>query len=525
MLLPMNYALTYIKNRASFTWVTLAIAAMILAYEPVLWLGRTWADPSYESSGFIVFCICAALFIWSVSSERITCKPVDKRLAISLVVTTSLIRLIGQVFAVNVIGAVALVIDVYAIGKLSALSYRRNPISAGWLAICFAFSLPLERIIQRTIGYGLQNISADGACSILGSMFDNVTCSGIRILLNNQDVLVDLPCSGARAILLLLLFYCACMSISRPTIMKGIIGLGITIISAIAINIFRIVILAIGIAYPDIVIIDVMAAPYHDIIGLIALSLGCIPIIIWTHLIYKTPEEMHPVLDQIMWLIPECIKRDSWWIEKSKPKCFNQKIIASVFLIFAVVIVSLPRTAIDVSSTDISIELPPYIGGEYASPVPLLLQEQVYFTKYGGTAKKAQYGNHNLMLVRTSAPLRHLHAPPECLRGLGFDVEYIGVNYATIPTAIYKATDSDGKSWRVAVSFISDDGKNTTNVSEAVWHWLNNRNSIWTAIQRISPWDMPEIENNRWDIHLKTALNINTENKPIYLTYKGENHD
>ncbi|SVE30726.1 uncharacterized protein METZ01_LOCUS483580, partial [marine metagenome] len=198
-------------------------AALILAIDPILWLVQTWRDPSYDSSGFIVFCICAGLFLWSVTSER-TAHTVNLRLPLFLLAVSALTRLVGQVLAINVIGAMTLVLDVYAIGHLAAVGFRKRPISPGWLATCFAFSLPLERIIQRTMGYGLQSVSADGACLVLGSIFDNVRCNGVRILIDHQDVLVDLPCSGARALILVLLFYAACMTVCRPGITKGILG-------------------------------------------------------------------------------------------------------------------------------------------------------------------------------------------------------------------------------------------------------------------------------------------------------------
>jgi len=533
-----------IKSKISSLWMVFAISSIILAFEPLMWLIRTWYEPAYNSSGFIIFAACVLLFIWSISSRRLSSRPVNRKLAISLLVSTALIRLIGQLFAVNIIAAIALVVDVYAIGKLSALSYRRRPISSGWLAICFIFCLPLERVIQRTIGYGLQNISADGACSILDAMFGDVTCYGVRIILNNMDVLVDLPCSGARSLLLLLMFYSLCMSICRPTIMQGIAGLFLVIISSIITNILRIIILAVGIAYPDVVYIDVMAFPYHDLIGLLMLFIGSIPIIIFSRIFYKCPKYINSTLDQIEWQTPYSIKRDAWWFEDSSynksgnifhyaGKYFNykmsQKIGGYVLLLFAIIIVSLPKTAIDVSKKNIDIDLPEYMNGEKANHIALEQIEQQYFTQYGGAAAKANYGSHNIMMVRTSSPLRHLHAPDECLRGLGFDVQYMGVNYNIIPSSIYKAVDKNGVSWRVVVSFISDDGKATSNISEAIWHWLNNRNSVWTTVQRISPWDLHEAENRKIDMELMAYLDIdnsnNNINQQIYLTYKGESND
>lgn len=203
----------------------IAAAALILAYEPFIWLIKTWFDPSYASSGFLLFLVCTSLFIWSISSDKIHPEEIDKKFPFMLLVGSAIIRLIGQMMAVNVIGALTLVVDIFAIAKLCGLEYRSRAISPFWLALSFAFSLPLERIVQRIFGYGLQNFSADGACMVLGGIFDNVSCHGIRILINAQDVLVDLPCSGARAFLLLLFFFTLSATIARfkPTQGKSVV--------------------------------------------------------------------------------------------------------------------------------------------------------------------------------------------------------------------------------------------------------------------------------------------------------------
>ena len=83
-----------------------------------------------------------------------------------------------------------------------------------------------------------------------------------------------------------------------------------------------------------------------------------------------------------------------------------------------------------------------HLAGMNARPVPLLAKEKAYFLKYGGSAQKASYGPHQLLVVRTSAPLRHLHAPDECLRGLGMKVQYLGVRHSPVPSAIYRAQPS-----------------------------------------------------------------------------------
>ncbi|NJN45639.1 MAG: hypothetical protein HC808_03140 [Candidatus Competibacteraceae bacterium] len=134
--------------------------------------------------------------------------------------------------------------------------------------------------------------------------------------------------------------------------------------------------------------------------------------------------------------------------------------------------------------------------------------ENTYFTRYGGGAARSRYADLNLLLVRTAAPLRHLHAPDECLTGLGHQVEYLGPVYTPIPTAIYRSTDPQGQLWRVAVTFYSSRGQLTTNVAETVWHWLQDPTSTWTMIQRVTPWNMSADRIDRWDRAVALALDL-----------------
>ena len=115
-----------------------------------------------------MFAITVGLFFWSASSPLLSeAENQHKQVAIALLVVSALVRLASQMLAINTIGALCLVVDVFALAILLRLPGRARPLSAVWLAGVFMFSLPLERIMQRTIGYGLQQLSADGAISPL----------------------------------------------------------------------------------------------------------------------------------------------------------------------------------------------------------------------------------------------------------------------------------------------------------------------------------------------------------------------
>ena len=487
-----------------------AVGLGILALEPILWLVRTWREPSYDSQGFLIFLVAAGLFAWSVTSERLDRDAPHARRAVRLLIATAAIRLAGQLLAINTIGAIALVIDVYAIALLCGLHARARAVSPGWLALCVAFSLPLERIVQRTIGYGLQNLSADGACVILDAAFDTVVCEGIRIVITGVDVLVDLPCSGARAALLLLLLFCAAGGISRPSLGQALAGLAATLAAAILANIVRICILAVGIARPELYFgINVMDQPWHDLVGLITLLIGGAPIIAWAHWISRASRPRPGLAGKN---IPSPQPRTS-------PR-LNPLVPAIAFFALAMVIVNLSPRPVDVARRDISIDLPERLGAWRAQPIALTDIEKSYFVQYGGAAAKAGYGPNNLLIVRTSAPLRHLHTPDECLRGLGFDVDYLGVTYTPAPTAIYRARAQDGRAWLVHVSFVSDSGLVTSNIAEAVWRWMQSPGGVWSTVQRITPVGMSASDRLVWDRAVFASLDLPTGATPIQLAEK-----
>jgi exosortase/archaeosortase family protein len=492
----------------------IAAAALVLAIDPIRWLVTTWCDPAYDSNGLLVFLAAVGLLVWSVTSPVIAGPIIDRaprrrRLAFALIALSASVRLAGQVLAINTVGALCLVLDVYALGLLLGLGARARAVSPAWLAVVFAFSLPLERIVQRSIGYLLQQVSAAGACGVLGSVYDAVVCEGVRIVLAGKDVLVDLPCSGSRAILLTLLAFAAAAAVCRPAPMQAVAGLALALVAALAANIVRIVILAVGIAEPwRLGGIAVMEQRWHDLIGLATLAVACAPVLAWAQRVRRPQAGRCATFDAPLWTVPHRIARDGWWLA---PPASSRRLSAGLGLAAlagALVIVNLPRTPVDVAQRNPALALPLTLAGHAQQPVPLDAREQAFFTRYGGSAAKAQYGPHGLLLVRTSSPLRHLHTPDDCLRGLGFRVAYLGAELAPTPTAIYRATAPDGARYRIDVSFVSDRGEVTGNVATAVWRWLNGEARTWTAVQRISPQQTPAPQHAQWSAAVAAALEL-----------------
>ncbi|WP_168210550.1 exosortase T [Persicimonas caeni] len=493
-------------NRPWLVGAIVALGALVLAVEPVLWLVETWTTPAYDSPGGWIFALVAGLFGWSVSSRQTAhalTQQASTQHAWWLLAGTAVLRLVGQVLAINVLGALALAVDVYAVGVLCRLGRRERAVSPFWLAVLFAFSLPVERIFQRVIGYGLQHVSAAGSCSLLSTVFDDVTCAGVNITLAGQPVLVDLPCSGARGLVLLSVLFCGLAALARPNLRQALVGIGLAVVSALVANSVRIASLAVGIAFPEAVGVDVMAQPWHDIAGLAALGFGVMPLVWWANLI-RTPRHPSPSGQ-----VPSIVCEAEGASKDEEPLSAPSDGMAIAFLACALAIIFAPQKPVDVAQRLDPIALPSTLGGHPAARQSLSDLEQDYFTRFGGAAAKASYGPHTLLVVRTSAPLRHLHAPDECLSGAGFRVETAGISGHALPGATYRATAPDGSEWRVVVTYVSDSGDVATSVSEAVWRWMRDTDSTWTAIERIHPAHAPLAEAEAFDHAVARAFDLN----------------
>jgi len=478
--------------RIDFARIAFASAAAILAAAPLAWLIGTWRDPAFDSHGLVYFAVFAALTAWSATSRLIQPPSIgDQRIAIVLLAATALVRLAGQLLAIDTIGALALVIDVYALARLAGLHRRSRAVSPFWLAVAFAFALPLERIIQRSVGFVLQDISAQGACAVLSAVFADVRCAGVRITVEGADVLVDLPCSGARALIIFGFAFAVAAALARPPMLSAIAGGVLALAAACAGNVLRISILAAGVALgPEQLGVDVMAQPWHDLAGLVSLA-GAFPVVIWW------AQRVRPS--------PQAPAASAGRAANSAPRP-PRSWAACAFLLAALVIIAAPSRPIDIAARDISIAPPERIGDLRGSPLPLAPRERAYFEQFGGAAAKASYGEFGLLLARTTSPLRHLHAPDECLRGLGYRVNYVGMRFAPVPSAHYRAIAPDGSAYRVEVSFLSDRGHRAASVSEAVWLWLADRSTVWTAVQRISPEQASPAAREAFDAGVFAAL-------------------
>ena len=66
---------------------------------------------------------------------------------------------------------------------------------------------------------------ANTACALLSGFYDDLVCQGTRIVVKGVDVLVDLPCSGAQALLLGLLGFSIAAAFCRARPLAAVTGL------------------------------------------------------------------------------------------------------------------------------------------------------------------------------------------------------------------------------------------------------------------------------------------------------------
>ncbi len=467
----MNALLTRCHGRLAHLLVL--ISAALLAWHPAQWLARTWSQPAYGSDGIWVFGICVGLAVWSGLSPVASDAPqAHSSRAFRLLIAAACIRAGGELLAVRVLGGMTLALDVYALATLARLQHRRRPVSPAALAALFLLSLPLERIAQRLVGFPLQLLSTRGACEVLQWGWSDVVCDGVNIELAGTRVLVDLPCSGTKGLFIVGTLLLGLSATSRPRPTEFTRGLLIAACAGLVANTLRISALASGIARGGRFQESFEHGIAHDAVGLVALALAIVPVLAWSWRVEPAP---------IVLRAYRAGRRGSLGV-----------VSASVGFALALLALLVPARPVDVSAPFPDLRLPHSMGGAVGVELPLSAREAAAYTAHGGSAVRARYSDHSVLIVRTSSPLRHLHAPEECMTALGARVERLGVSNDNLPSAIYRVRHPDGVVYRVAVTFFASDGTIATSVAEAVFHWLRNPNTTWTGVQRVAPWHIAE---------------------------------
>lgn len=469
---------------------------LALMAEPALWLWRTWIDPSYESHGALVAAAVAALLARSVWSGGACPDARARRAAWGLLLATAAIRLIGRLLAVKTLGALALVVDVAALAMLLGVARRPWALSPVALAALAALALPVEHLLQRLAGHPMQLFAAQLAELSLLPAFPSLERYGTLLAHPGIELAIDLPCSGARGLVLFSGLGLALLCRHRAGASRLALGTLAILGGAILANTLRVIALFLG-AWLE---APVGEAPWHELLGLLCLALGALPLL------------------RLAGRLPLREARRSLRIEpalrwSSTPLSWPSALAVAI-LGFGVALA--PEHPLDVSTASAGPGLPHRLGEFEGTPVALAEQERHYFERYGGGAHKHVYDDgtgrpHTALVVRTRSPLRHLHGPDRCLLGAGHEVTRIGVRRSSVPTVIYRSVAPDGRPWRVEASFVSDSGRLATGVSEVVWLWLEHPGETWSLVERISPWSVCEQDPERCgrlERALFTALDV-----------------
>jgi len=474
----------------SFLAGLLSVAGVaVLGYEPALWLQETWAKSSFDSAGGHFTAIVVGLFAWSATSPVVEeAPPVDLRTHLAAAVA---FRCLGQLLVVPVLGALALVVVVYALARVLHLGRRRRAVSPRWLAVLFGLTLPVEYFAKRLFGYGLQKLATDASCRLLHIFYTDLQCAAVELTLLGERVFVDSPCSGARTLVLFFILFAALAALLQPSRRRAAAGAGLAVLAAFCVNCLRIALLAAGLAHRPWLGVDVMAQPWHMAVGLGCLPLGCAVLGLWARGVSRSRDET-----------------DAPDARRSVPRPVVGVVAATAFLGASVAASVAPHAPVDVAAPAPRIELPDRLAGELKQPRELRPVQRRQFEQFGGGAARADYGPQTLLVVETPAPLRHLHAPDEWLGDIGYTVERTGRLGGPLPGESYRATAHDRRTLRIQVTFLSSCGRVATSVPEAVWQWLANPQSTWRAIYRIRPATTPPIQFAAFDRHLAGVLEL-----------------
>lgn len=460
-------------------WTNVAIVsgAVTLAYEPIRWLWGTWYSAGYDGVGWIAFALVLTLAGWSMASPWRD-RHADAGPTYILLLCTAGIRLLAQLLDINVVGALLLAVDVYAMANLVGLPARTRPLSAFWLAALFCFALPVEPIVQRLLGYGLQQLSAGLACSMLAPFFADLVCTGVRLQVDNQDVLVDLPCSGAQLLSTTALVSCLVNTVRRPTWFWGLASLVFSLMVALLGNAVRVSLLAAGIAKESALGFSVMAPLPHELIGLLMVFVTSALIVGFSRYYRINPQARLSSKSMLATFLSR-----------------RRAAFAFFFLAFALTIGAIQPQPVDKSPPLPAPEMPRVAAGFLRQTDGLTLMETNYFTRYGGSAARASYGPFGLLLVSTASPLRHLHDPTICLSAMGYSVRLLGTDHKNGAT-VYRASLDTSKSqpepgaveaYTIYVTYLSSSGVQALSVAEVVWLWARRPREHWTMVQRIVP--------------------------------------
>ena len=453
---------------------------LALLVEPSLWLWRTWWDPAWSSSGAAVFLVALALTTRSVLSGA---APGSAPTVWPALVAAAAARAVGRLLSIHLIGALALVIDAWALARALRVDARPQPVSPLAISALVMLSLPVEHVGQQLVSWPLRTAASALTAALAQPWVGSLEREGTLLIADGHLLEIDVPCSGLRGALALAVLAVSLSSTLRmPPLKTAVATLG----GALLANVVRLWILVVG---PTALLLEGWP---HDLIGLVGLAAGAAP---------------------LLYLARRSAPRTPVAPLSGPPLRTSSALTISIAALLAAL---LPHRPLDVSAHVEPLQMPMILGERISEPRASTAMEDAWVATWGGALVGRSYVDadgvpHTAVALTTTAPVRHLHGVDACLRGAGHQVERIAHLPTPLPTTVWRSTDPSGAQWRVATTFIAADGTVASTPSEVALRWLQDPGTAWTRLDRITPWAACEAEGARcraFDADLVAALDL-----------------
>ena len=248
-----------------------ALGFLFAAMPSLWWLLKSWLLGSYDTAGIWGGISLLVLLIWSLSSDKLSCRKANKSIVFSLFATAAILQFSDIGINANILSGLSLGLDVYALGLWMGLRYRKRPLAPEWLIILFIFCLPF-----------------------------------------------DLPGTGVNTLILSGITLAGLMAVARPNVLQSAVTLGLLFGLGLLGSILRIFFDADG-----------------GFMEIIALAPELVIVMLWFLWVYQKPRKPHPFKDMICWTVPKSIQQDCWWLELAKFKRSQFVLrIASIIFVF-----------------------------------------------------------------------------------------------------------------------------------------------------------------------------------------------
>ena len=272
----------------------------------------------------------------------------------------------------------------------------------------------------------------------------------------------------------------------RQTLLSVVWFFGIVIL----VNGARVAVLSLGIGYADFLAFNVMNPWPHSLIGLWFAGFGAILLSILFHGLKPSNSLEVPPCHHSVGPVSSTKPKSQQIPKTANAKATVTFPVAVVFAGFALAIGAISPQPVDATPSLDLPQVPTGAAGFFAQEHRLTEQERQYFEIYGGSARRASYGPFGLLVVSTQSPLRHLHDPAVCFKGLGYEVDFRGTDFVR-QQSVYRVTDQQTReAYQLQVRYLGGNGV-ALSIAEVVWRWIvasiRGERTQWTMVQQIIP--------------------------------------